>query len=428
MSPEPLISLQRRLTIVGAIRAGGEKPDRGVGKKLEHWRITSPRRQLVEQASALYGGAVSKWTSPIGEEWQCYTDVDELPVLVMPSYSVRQSYELWEGATKRTRLCDGVEDELSGGPCICNAQEDDKCDLYTRLVVCLPALDTVLGWRLITRGTVAGHELPTMMALINAQAGGATFVPAKLRLDQRKGVKDGQTVRYVVPVLDLAVSYLALAGPAADGSARELPSGASPTPHPPRREPTVEQALSAVAQPASPQRNPSRTAAAYGPVDDLDMDSVRAPAVPSEAPQPQQTTATAPPEAATSSQTKAITDPQARKLNVLVGKLRPDHLTTEHLYQAVAKMRNLDVGIMAQVIEGSIDADGVFHFGPLRDSLTRVEAMQLIDRLVQLEGQAGVGETAGEQPERPASTSAGDADPGPDPSRPLAFGEFPAGY
>ena len=56
MSPEPLIELQRRLSLVGALRAGGEKPERGVGRKLECWRGTSPRRELIEQMAQLYGG------------------------------------------------------------------------------------------------------------------------------------------------------------------------------------------------------------------------------------------------------------------------------------------------------------------------------------------------------------------------------------
>src|SRR4029077_11934343 len=100
--------------LVGAIRAGGEKPERGVGKKLEAWRITSPRKHLVEQAAQLYGGTVSGWESPVGREWQTYTDVSELPVLLMPDYSLRQTYELWEGATKRTRLSRGVDRGHSG--------------------------------------------------------------------------------------------------------------------------------------------------------------------------------------------------------------------------------------------------------------------------------------------------------------------------
>jgi hypothetical protein len=179
MSPVPLIELQRRLSLVGAIRAGGERPKSGraPGKKLEAWRITSPRQPLIEQAASLYGGTISPWEGPNGREFQVYTDVDELPVLVMPSYSLRQTYELWEGVTKRMRLCDGVDEELSGAPCICNQTGDDKCDVYTRLVVALPELDTVLGWRLISKGINAAHELPAMIGLIQHAGGSARSSP-----------------------------------------------------------------------------------------------------------------------------------------------------------------------------------------------------------------------------------------------------------
>jgi hypothetical protein len=131
-------------------------PTRGVGAKLDAYRLTSPSRELIEQAAQLYGGEVTSWQSPVGPEWQCYTTSEELPVLVMPGYSLQQTYELWEGMTKRTRKCDGVEDDVSGGPCICNAEGVDRCDVYTRLVVALPELDTALGWRLITRGDQRG--------------------------------------------------------------------------------------------------------------------------------------------------------------------------------------------------------------------------------------------------------------------------------
>jgi hypothetical protein len=83
--PEPIIALQRRLSLVGAIRAGGEKPPRGVGAKLDAFRLTSPRRELLDQAAKLYGGEVTPWQSPVGQEWQVYTQHEELPVLVMPA-------------------------------------------------------------------------------------------------------------------------------------------------------------------------------------------------------------------------------------------------------------------------------------------------------------------------------------------------------
>jgi hypothetical protein len=406
VSPTPLIELQRRLTLVGAIRAGGEKPERGVGKKLEAWRVTSPRRQLVEQAAQLYGGQVTRWTSPVGEEWQTYTTAAELPVLVMPSYSLRQSYELWEGATKRTRLCDGVEEELTSQPCICNATGEDKCDLYTRLVVCLPELDTALGWRLITRGANAAHELPTMMKLIETVSSGQTFVRMRLHLDQRRGVVDGQVTRFVVPTLDLGVGYLALAAPTADGSARELPSAGSIPAE--RREPTVEQALAAVDAPSATITPARTTSAAAGPE------------LAEPEPLPQQTKPTAWQE---SRQTKALTEPQAKKLNTLVGKLRPGQITTEQLWAGVAKMRSLDPEVMIEAGHGR-DHEGMLHWAPLRESLSRPEATQLADWLEQVEGRT-------EPPEAPSEPPvAAAADPGReqgDPGPPY-IDRFPPGY
>jgi hypothetical protein len=413
-----LIDLQRRLTIVGAIRAGGEKPERGVGKKLEAWRLTSPRRELIEQAAVLYGGEPTSWASSVGEEWQTYTDAPELPVLVMPGYSIRQSYELWEGATKRSRLCDGIEEDLTGGPCICAAEGVDRCDLYTRLVVCLPELDTVLGWRLITRGANAALELPTMLALTEAKSNGRTFVPAKLRLDQRRGVKDGQTVRYVVPTLDLGIGYLALAQP---NEGRELPSGPTPTPAQ-RREPTVEQALAAVEAPTPARAQGSRSAAAMG----SPPEEHGPPPVPPDAEAGGQAAPEAEPAPAepAEQQTKKLTAPQSKKLDVLVGKLRPDHLTTESLWQSIAGLRNLDRDVMIEAIGGR-DVDGMLHWAPLRDSLYRPEAMQLIDWLeVKLARVEAAASTPAAEPE-PVNTPEGD--PGPE-QGPIPYDEFPPGY
>lgn len=63
-----------------------------------------------------------------------------------------------------------------------------------------------------------------------------------------------------------------------------------------------------------------------------------------------------------------ITEAQKKKLNVLIGRLRGEQLTTEHLYRAVKR-------------EPVLSDDGLLHFGPLRDSLTKLEASELIDRL-----------------------------------------------
>jgi hypothetical protein len=68
------------------------------------------------------------------------------------------------------------------------------------------------------------------MTIAENMAAGRAFVPATLRLTQRRSILDGQTVRYVVPVLDF--NLLAERGAALpDGSrAGALPAGYKPLP------------------------------------------------------------------------------------------------------------------------------------------------------------------------------------------------------
>ncbi len=63
-----------------------------------------------------------------------------------------------------------------------------------------------------------------------------------------------------------------------------------------------------------------------------------------------------------------LTAAQAKKLNVLVGQLRPAHVSTLQLWQSMGR-------------EPVLSEDGVLHWSPLRDSLTKAEASELIDRL-----------------------------------------------
>lgn len=67
-------------------------------------------------------------------------------------------------------------------------------------------------------------------------------------------------------------------------------------------------------------------------------------------------------------QPPAITAPQKKKLDVLIGKLRPVHISTLQLWQSMGR-------------EPVPSEDGTLHYGPLRDSLTKAEASELIDRL-----------------------------------------------
>lgn len=367
MSPAAIIDLQRRLALVGAIRCG-ERGGKGEPRRLDTFRLTSARRELIEQAASRYGGTVSPWQSPVGSEWQVTTSAAEIPVLVMPGYSLRQTYELWSGPAKRERLCDGIDEELSGGPCICNRDASDVCDLYTRLVVALPELDTVLGWRLITKGVNAAHELPTMLQLLATVASGQALVPARLRLEERRGQKDGQTLRFVVPVIDLGVGYLALTGQGRPG----LPAGpqegsGGDTAYVPttRAVPTLEQALEAVSGPPPPSTSP-RAAAPIGPT----HDEFPSEPLPVEADEPLPTAPAGPSEA---------TAKRNRQLDYLVGTLREGgHITTDQLWQAIAKLRKQEAWEELVAIYGGRDRAGQLHWAPLREALDEAEGEQLL--------------------------------------------------
>ncbi len=80
------------------------------------------------------------------------------------------------------------------------------------------------------------------------------------------------------------------------------------------------------------------------------------------------------------------TPAQRKKLDVLVGKLRDaDRITTEQLYAALSKARQVDPETMVALLEGARDTEGVLHWAPLRESLSKAEATDLIDRLDRLE-------------------------------------------
>jgi hypothetical protein len=369
--PTPLIELQRRLSEAGRIRMG-EKGDRGEPRRLTHWRLTSPDKGLIDQAAGLYGGSPATWESPTGPQFQLTTETNELPVLVLVNYSLRQSYELRTSPTLVERRCDGTEME-NGEPCLCAAEGEDKCALITRLTVALPELTTLLGWRLESKGENAARELLGSLELVQGIAQGRPFVPAKLRIVERRGNVNGQAVRYVVPVLDCQVSYQALAGgtrPALEAGANG-PAGYLPIPPRLAHDLGLKEALALEPTAAAVT---GRSAAPIPPADDLIFGDGPVP-VPAE---------TEPGGKAPAKATAA----QKKKLDVLVGKLRetdPPRLHTEHLYMAVSRLRDLHPDEEEAWLAKQREGDDDLHWAPLRDTLTKEEANNLIDRLEPLE-------------------------------------------
>lgn len=206
------IVLQRRHAELGRIRLGEQEPitkrngDPGTRpKKLETFRFTSPNAGLIEQVATLYGGEARPWDNQGKAEHEVTTDAKSIPVIVVKG-GFSQWMETWSGGGCVHR-CDGVTNDLTKEPC----DPDDPAHIdakpTTRLSVMLRDVESLGVWRMESHGWNAAAELPSMAELAMFVG---DLVPATLHLVERSSkVKvNGKitTSRYVVPVLDLAVS------------------------------------------------------------------------------------------------------------------------------------------------------------------------------------------------------------------------------
>jgi hypothetical protein len=254
-----IIDLQRRLREIGRIRIGEQVPTRN-GKtrpaKLETFRFTSRDRQVIDAAATRFGGTVTEWAAPDGQQWQVTSGVAEIPVIVPPGdMSFSQAYEQWSAGGCQVR-CDGRWDHIADRACHCDP-EDRACSIHTRLSVMVPDLPGIGVWRLDTSGYYAAVELGGVVDICADATANGKMLPARLRLEQRAIKREGQTRRFAVPVLDLDVHPLALG----NGEANvELPTAGprpalTPVPTPTDEErvliPSVKAQLTAVDDPTA---------------------------------------------------------------------------------------------------------------------------------------------------------------------------------
>ncbi|MER7213141.1 hypothetical protein ABT340_39270 [Streptosporangium sp. NPDC000239] len=210
----PIIDLQRRMRQLGEIRIGhavdtGRVSER-TGKpilrpaKLNRFRLTSASKPLLDEVAALYGGTVQPWTPANGgpSEWEVYTDADRLPVLIPPREPVTQWYEQYKGS-KCVRRCDGATEQKSDRPCLCDPDKR-ACQITTRLNVMLRNVTGLGVWLLTSHGYYAAVELPEVAQFLAETRG---YVDAWLTMEEKQVVRDdGQTTRFMVPKLDVAVT------------------------------------------------------------------------------------------------------------------------------------------------------------------------------------------------------------------------------
>lgn len=222
----PIITLQQRIRELGRIRIGQKVATANGGTrpaKLNRFRLTSPSRELLDKVAALYGGTVTPWSpdAKAAGQYEVVTEATRMPILV-PNQPVSQYFELWSGGGCQRR-CDGVTELLKDRPCICGPDpEMRQCKPTTRLNVVLADLAGVGVWRLESHGYYAALELPGVAELL-AKAGG--YVEAHLGLEERTAKRDGKTLRWMVPTIDVDITPSALiagggATPAVVGAAR----------------------------------------------------------------------------------------------------------------------------------------------------------------------------------------------------------------
>lgn len=206
-----IIGLQQQQAEVGRIRLGvkvATKSGATAPSKLDRFRFTSPRRNLLDTIASLYGGKVEAWQPPKGNsQWHVITNATEVPVIIPPQDPAEsQWFEMWSKGGCQRR-CDGQQERLSGEPCLCLAQgcppEQRDCKLHTRVRVMLADVPSMGCWRVDTGSYYAAVELPGIAAMLAMAQG---VIPGKLILSQRTVTRTVQgapkTFNFVVPVLD----------------------------------------------------------------------------------------------------------------------------------------------------------------------------------------------------------------------------------
>ncbi|MFE7105591.1 hypothetical protein ACFU98_10805 [Streptomyces sp. NPDC057575] len=225
----PIIDLQRRMRQLGEIRighvvAGTSKAGKAYTRpaKLNHFRFTSPSREILTAVADLYGGEVKPWTPANGgpSEFEVYSTTNRLPVLIPPRDAVSQWYELYAGS-KCQRRCDGVTEQKSDRPCICNP-DNRQCSITTRVNVMLRDVPALGQWLLISKGFYAAVTLPPAAELL-AQAGG--YVAGWLGMEEKLVQRDEGPARFMVPTLDVEITPAALMAGQITGAPAAVASG-----------------------------------------------------------------------------------------------------------------------------------------------------------------------------------------------------------
>lgn len=222
---------QQAGTVIGKIWIGTSVPQISAKgnayrqpQKLETFRLTSRSQSIIKAAAELFGGTIAH-EDRVG--WEVVTQAAELPVMVPRGQIIFQRWELYKGNVCE-RACAKNEageqictlPDRTTVPCLCPpegperialAAEGKACKPTTRLLVMIPDLPDLGVWRLTSRGYDAAAGLEFTADFLAKARSADVLLPARLWMDTRTKVKNGQTYTWQVPMLSLQHSMRQLA-------------------------------------------------------------------------------------------------------------------------------------------------------------------------------------------------------------------------
>ncbi len=206
--------MTRRMPEAGRIRTGIRSGN--AMKAINSFRFTSLDHTAIDEIAVLYGGDVKPWKSDKGvDQWEVITKSNEIRIILPPNpLGGTPVYEFWtKGGCQRR--CDGTTCIIQvKGPdgwepddvdCLCRKENKLTCNPTVRLNVLLPDVKFGGTWRLDTHSWNAAQEMPGMVDMVSElQSRG--LPSALLALEPRVSVANGQTKKFVVPVIRMSVT------------------------------------------------------------------------------------------------------------------------------------------------------------------------------------------------------------------------------